>query len=80
MSATDIFTYEVDIDIFSKISKEINKIYRIFEYPDGPGHFELILDKNSNIHIIDVHFRGGGFDIYNYLVKEVSVLILFIIL
>ena len=44
----------------------------MFEYPNGPGHFELILDKQSNVHIIDIHFRGGGFDIYNYLVKEVS--------
>ena len=72
LSATDIFTYEVDKYISLIISKEIEKIYKIFEYPDGPGHFELILDKNSNIKIIDVHFRGGGFDIYNYLVKEVS--------
>ncbi len=72
MSATEIFTYEIDKTSFNKMTTEIEKVYEVFNYPNGPGHFELIRDQNGYNYIIDIHFRGGGFDIFNYLVKEVS--------
>ena len=72
MSATDIFTFEIEKNLNRKIIDEIKKIYEIFKYPDGPGHFEIIIDKEHKPYVIDIHFRGGGFDIYNFLIKEVS--------
>ena len=35
-------------------------------------HFEIIINKFNHPIVIDIAFRGGGFEIFNYLVKKVS--------
>lgn len=71
-SATAIFTLNLKQSLIRKIKNEILKVYKVFDYPNGPGHFELIVDDYKDCYLIDVAFRGGGFMIYNHLVEKVS--------
>tara|TARA_Y100001980_G_C14555302_1_gene343551 strand:+ start:3180 stop:4367 length:1188 start_codon:yes stop_codon:yes gene_type:complete len=71
-SATEIFSVILHQNLLKSIKNEILKVYNLFNYPNGPGHFELIVNEFEQCYLIDIAFRGGGFMIYNHLVEKVS--------
>lgn len=71
LSATDIYTYKIKIRLEDSILNQLNRIYRAFNYPEGPGHFEFIINDKS-AYVIDIAFRGGGYEIYNYMIYKAT--------
>ncbi len=72
MTAEEIYSYDLDSNLIDDIYKQIKEIYNFSGNPDGPGHFEIIINKFNHPIVIDIAFRGGGFEIFNFLIKKVS--------
>ena len=59
-------------DILKKnIYPLIKKIYKYYDFPQGPGHFEVIINSYG-IYLIDLAFRGGGYEIFNFMVYKAT--------
>ena len=72
MTAKEIYSHNLDSNLIGDIYKQIKEIYIFSGNPDGPGHFEIIINKLNHPIVIDIAFRGGGFEIFNFLIKKVS--------
>lgn len=65
--------YTVSNDLIAKnISDAAVKAIEALNYYSGPGHTEIIVDKNNNPGLVEVAGRGGGFMVFEGMVKKVT--------
>ena len=70
-SVDKIYVCKNQEELKSKIFYFINNIYEFYQFPQGPGHIEIII-KSGKVYLIDLAFRGGGYEIFNFMVYKAT--------
>ena len=70
--AYELATSQRPQEIIDQIANTVISAFLALSYCDGPGHAEIILQKNGYIGLVEVAGRGGGFLVYDRFIPKVS--------
>ena len=70
--ANEYFTPNLSPLLVSKINKITRKAINALQYNNGPGHLEIVINKNKDLFLLEFAGRGGGFNVYDKYVPLLS--------
>ncbi len=66
-----IYNHDLSFGILEESKNKISNFITKINYPDGPFHAELIIEKN-NINLVEVHPRCIGYNIYTNIIQKIA--------
>lgn len=70
--ASELATPQRAPEVVDRIAQAVVSAYAALGYDCGPGHAEVILQKDGQVGLVEVAGRGGGFMVFDKLVPAVS--------
>ncbi len=70
--ASELATPQRPKNVIDKITNTVIAAYKALDYTEGPGHAEIILQKDGNVGLVEVAGRGGGFMVFDRFVPLAS--------
>lgn len=70
--AIELATPERPYWVIEQIAYTVVAAFKALEYTDGPGHAEIILQKDGKIGLVEAAGRGAGFMVFDRFIPAVS--------
>ena len=69
-TATQIYSVDLPFSQITNYKNQIDIFYECMSYPQGPAHFEIIINNKNDPFFIDIAFRGGDLTYIMMLLKN----------